>query len=78
MIAGRYGGTGLLIAETLAAGLTMRGQLRFGIAANVGRVISRAAPELGLAVHVADDGCGSQGPFPAGGLSGAAEDLRPA
>jgi len=56
VIAGRYGGTGLLIAETLAAGLTMGGQLWFGIAANVGRVISRAAPELGIAVHVADDG----------------------
>lgn len=56
VIAGRYGGTGFLIAETLAAGLSMGGRLWFGLAANVGRVVSRAAPELGIAVHVAAEG----------------------
>ena len=53
-IAGLYGGTGLLVAETLAAGLTFGRQLWFGTAANVGRVVERAAGELGIAVHVTD------------------------
>jgi hypothetical protein len=53
-IAARYGGTGLLIAETLAAGLTLGRQLWFGTATNVGRVIDQAAGELGIAVHIAD------------------------
>ena len=53
-IAARYGGTGLLIAETLAAGLTLGRQLWFGTATNVGRVVDQAAGELGSAVHVAD------------------------
>jgi hypothetical protein len=55
IIAARYGGTGLLIAETLAAGVTYGGQLWFGVAANVGRVVERAAGELSLAVRVADE-----------------------
>ena len=53
-IAARYGGTGLLIAETLAAGLTLGRQLWFGTAANVGRVVARAGGELGIAVQVTD------------------------
>lgn len=52
LIAARFGGTGLLIAETLAAGVAFGGQLWFGTDANVGRLIGRAAPDLGIAVHV--------------------------
>ena len=51
-IAAQFGGTGLLIAETLAAGVTYGGQLWFGVEQNVGRVVARAAPELGIAVNV--------------------------
>jgi hypothetical protein len=51
-IAARYGGTGLLVAESLAAGLTHGRQLWFGTERNVGHVLSRAADELGIAVHV--------------------------
>jgi hypothetical protein len=53
IIAARYGGTGLLVAETLAAGLAHGAELWFGIPANVGRLFSRAADELGIAVHIA-------------------------
>jgi hypothetical protein len=49
-IAARYGGTGLLIAETLAAGV--RGGLYFGARQNVGRVVARAATDLGINVGV--------------------------
>lgn len=52
-IAARYGGTGLLVAESLAAGLAHGRQLYFGRQDNVGRLLSRAAGELGIAVHVA-------------------------
>jgi len=52
ILAARFGGTGLLTAETLAAGLA-HGELWFGIPANVGRLLERAASELGVAVHVA-------------------------
>ncbi len=50
-LAARYGG-GLLIAETLAAGLLHGRRLFFGTQANVGRPLASAAPELGIAVHV--------------------------
>lgn len=50
-IAARYGGTGLLIAETLAAGLTYGG-LYFGTRQNVGRVVTRAAADLEIDVAV--------------------------
>lgn len=50
-IEARYGG-GLLIAETLAAGLAYGRQLWFGAPANVGRLVEQAASELGIAVHV--------------------------
>jgi hypothetical protein len=50
-IAARYGG-GLLIAETLAAGLNHGHQLWFGNSANVGRVTNRAAEELGIVIRV--------------------------
>ena len=50
-LAARYGG-GLLIAETLAAGLVHGRALWFGTPANVGRHLARAAEDLGIAVHV--------------------------
>jgi hypothetical protein len=52
VLAARYGGTGLLVAESLAAGLAY-GQLYFGRQDNVGRLLARAAGELGIGVHVA-------------------------
>lgn len=52
VIAARFGTSGLLIAETLAAGL-VHGQLWFGTERNIGRLVARAAPELGIAVHLA-------------------------
>lgn len=50
-LAARYGG-GLLIAETLAAGLVHGRRLFFGTPANVGRHLASAAEDLGIAVHV--------------------------
>ena len=50
-LAARYGG-GLLIAETLAAGLIHGRTLYFGAAANVGRHLAQAADDLAIAVHV--------------------------
>jgi hypothetical protein len=51
-IAARYNGTGLLIAETLAAGLAYGRQLYFGTERKVGPLLARAAGELGIGVHV--------------------------
>ena len=51
-IAARYAGTGLLVAESLAAGLAHGQALWFGTPGNIGRVLARAADELGMAVHV--------------------------
>jgi hypothetical protein len=51
-LAARYGGTGLLIAETLVAGLAHGRQLWFGSQANVGQLTERAAGELGIELHV--------------------------
>lgn len=50
-LAARYGG-GLLIAESLAAGLIHGRALWFGTPANVGRHLAGAAEDLGIAVHV--------------------------
>jgi hypothetical protein len=52
-IAARYGGTGLLVAETLVAGLRNGRRLYFGRQDNVGRLLARAAGELGIDLHVA-------------------------
>ena len=52
MVAARFGGTGLLIAESLVAGLAHSRQLWFGTPANVGRLLERAAGELGIEIHV--------------------------
>jgi len=46
-LAARYGG-GLLIAETLAAGLLHGRALWFGAPANVGRHLTQAAEDLGI------------------------------
>jgi hypothetical protein len=50
-ISAQYGG-GWLITETLAAGLANGQTLWFGRSNNVGRVVSSAAQELGIEVHV--------------------------
>jgi len=50
-LAARYGG-GLLIAETLAAGLLHGRALWFGAPANVGRHLTQAAEDLGIRVNV--------------------------
>jgi hypothetical protein len=50
-LAARYGG-GLLIADTLAAGLVHGRALYFGMTANVGRPLATASAELGISVHV--------------------------
>ena len=52
VLAARFGGTGLLVAETLAAGLARGRQLWFGTPANVGRLLERAAHELDIVVRV--------------------------
>ncbi len=51
-VAARFGGTGLLIAETLAAGLAYGRHLWFGTHANVGQLLHRAAEELAISVNV--------------------------
>lgn len=51
-VAARYGG-GLLVAETLVAGLTHGRVLWFGLERNVGLVLADAAENLGIAVHIA-------------------------
>ncbi|HUC15624.1 MAG TPA: hypothetical protein VMS00_14335 [Acidimicrobiales bacterium] len=52
IVAARFGGTGLLVAEALVAGLAYGRQLWFGTATNVGRLLAQAANELGIEVHV--------------------------
>jgi hypothetical protein len=52
VLGARFGGTGLLIAETMAAGLAYGRQLWFGIPGNVGRLLERAVGELGMELHV--------------------------
>lgn len=53
-IAARYRAGGLLIAETLAAGLAHGHGLWFGLERNVGRSLAAIAGELDIAVHVTD------------------------
>ena len=52
-IAARYGAGGLLIAETLAAGLAYGHQLWFGTDRNVGRRLAEIAHDLGITIEVA-------------------------
>lgn len=51
-IAARFGTSGLLIAETLAAGLANGEELWFGTDRNIGGLVERAAPELGISIRV--------------------------
>lgn len=51
-IAARYGTAGLLVAETLAAGLAHGKTLYFGTERNVGRRLGEIAAELGVAIRV--------------------------
>jgi len=53
-IAARYGAGGLLIAETLAAGLAHGHQHWFGTPRNVGRALARIAEDLHIDVHVTE------------------------
>jgi hypothetical protein len=52
VLAARFGGTGLLTAEPMAAGLAHGRQLWFGAQANVGRLLERAAGELDIELNV--------------------------
>ena len=52
-IGARYGAAGLLVGETLAAGLTYGRQLWFGTERNVGERLALIAADLGIAIHVA-------------------------
>lgn len=51
-IAARYRAGGLLIAETLAAGLAHGHQLWFGLERNIGRSLAAIAAEFDIAVRV--------------------------
>lgn len=51
-LAGRYGGTGWLVADTIAAGLAYGRQLWFGSERSVGRRLREIADDLGVSVHV--------------------------
>lgn len=51
-IAARYRAGGLLIAETLAAGIANGHQLWFGTTRNIGPALARIAEDLGIAIHV--------------------------
>lgn len=53
-ISARYSAGGLLIAETLAAGLVHGHQLWFGTTRNVGQALARIADDLSIEVHVSE------------------------
>lgn len=53
-IAARYGAAGLLVGETLAAGLTYGHQLWFGTQRNIGTRLGEIAADLHIAIHVAE------------------------
>ncbi len=52
IIAAHLGGTGLLVAESLAAAVIHDAPLWFGIPANGGQVTARAAGDLGVTINV--------------------------
>jgi hypothetical protein len=54
-IGARYRTGGLLIVETLAAGLAFGHQLWFGTERNIGSRLAEIAADLGIAVHLAGD-----------------------
>jgi hypothetical protein len=51
-ISARYAAGGLLVAETLAAGLAHGRQLWFGAERNVGQALRRIAADVGMDIHV--------------------------
>jgi hypothetical protein len=53
-IGARYRAAGLLVGETLAAGLTYGHQLWFGTERNVGTRLAEIAADLRITVHVAE------------------------
>lgn len=53
-IGAAYRSAGLLVGETLAAGLVHGRQLWFGTRRNVGDRLAEIAGELGIAIHVAE------------------------
>lgn len=54
-IGARYRTGGLLVTETLAAGLTYGHELWFGRARNVGRRLAEIADDLNIAIHLTDN-----------------------
>ena len=52
-IGAAYGSAGLLVGETLAAGLVHGRRLWFGAERNIGARLARIADELGIAIRVA-------------------------
>lgn len=53
-IGARYRAAGLLVGETLAAGLTYGRQLWFGTSRNVGNRLADIAADLRITIHVAE------------------------
>ena len=53
-IGARYRSAGLLVGETLAAGLTYGHQLWFGTPRNIGDRLAHIATDLHIAIHVAE------------------------
>jgi hypothetical protein len=53
-IGARYATGGLLICETLAAGLTHGRQLWFGTRRNIGARLATIADDLGIAIHLTE------------------------
>ena len=51
-ISARYAAGGLLVAETLAAGLAHGRELWFGAERNVGQALRRIAADVGMDIHV--------------------------
>lgn len=54
MINARYSSAGLLVAETLTAGLVYGRELWFGPHRNVGVRLAEIAADLDIAIHVLD------------------------
>lgn len=53
-IGAAYGSPGLLVGETLAAGLVHGRRLWFGTARNVGKRLAESADDLGISLHVSE------------------------
>ncbi|MBN4047481.1 hypothetical protein JYT71_00585 [Acidimicrobiaceae bacterium AH-315-P05] len=53
-IGAAYNAAGLLVGETLAAGLAHGRQLWFGTARNVGKRLGEIADDIGIAIHISE------------------------